>query len=146
MPLLHHAVLRALRGDGQAVKLAGEADGKIANINHLLHLAFAFGQNLSGFQRDQSAQVGFGRAQRIAELADNFAAFRRGQGLPALEGAAGPLDGPLVIGRGGRMHAPQLPAINGGNAFQNRSVADPFAAENAGVVGSQTEPLQEGCR
>ena len=68
MPLLHHAMVRAFGGDGQSVKLARKADGKIANIDHLLHFAFAFGQNFAGFQRDQSAQVRFGRRARRCQI------------------------------------------------------------------------------
>ena len=89
MPLFHHAVLRAFGSNGQAIKLPGKADRKIANIDHLLNLAFAFRQNFPRFQRDQPAEVGFGRAQRVAKLADDFAAFRRRDGLPNLKGLAG---------------------------------------------------------
>ena len=48
VPLLHHPVLRALGGDGQAVELAREADGEVADVDHLLHFAFALGEDLAG--------------------------------------------------------------------------------------------------
>lgn len=35
MPLLHHAVSGTFAGNGQAIELAGETDGEIADINHL---------------------------------------------------------------------------------------------------------------
>ena len=134
MPLLHHAVLRPLGGDGQPVQLPGKADGEIANINHLLHFAFAFRQDFPGFQRDKSAQIGFGVAQGVAELADDFAAFRRGQALPVLRGP-GParVDRALVIGRGGQCGrcASALPSI-GEMLFEQRPAAQPFPAKNAG--------------
>jgi hypothetical protein len=42
MPLLHHAVRGTLTSNGQAIELARETDGEIADINHLLHFAAAF--------------------------------------------------------------------------------------------------------
>ena len=39
MPLLVHAMAGALAVHGEAVELAGEADGEIGDVDHLLHFA-----------------------------------------------------------------------------------------------------------
>ncbi len=57
MPGLHHAMARALRGDGQAVELARQADGEVADVDHLLHFAKALGDDLAGLQRHQRARA-----------------------------------------------------------------------------------------
>ena len=93
VPLLHHAVLGPLGSDGEAVELAGEADGEVADVDHLLHFAFAFGEDLAGFEGDEAPEVALGVAQGVAELADDLAAFGGGDELPLLEG---------LPGRGGR--------------------------------------------
>ena len=78
MPLLVHAVLRALRVHGQAVQHARLADGEVGDVDHLLHFAVAFGLDLAVLQRDQRPKRVLVRAQRVAEQADGFAAARRG--------------------------------------------------------------------
>jgi pyrroloquinoline quinone (PQQ) biosynthesis protein C len=63
---------------GQAVKLARQANGEVADVDHLLHLADAFGANLAHLQRDQFAQRLLVRAQEVAQVAHDFAALGRG--------------------------------------------------------------------
>ena len=67
MPLLHQAVARPFRLNRQAVKHARLADGEIADVDHLLHFAFALGDDLAGLERDELAEFGFEFAQRVAE-------------------------------------------------------------------------------
>ena len=69
MPSFHHAVAGAFAGHRQAVLLARQAYCKVANINHLLHLAQAFGQNLAGFQRHQLTECRLGGAKLFAQQA-----------------------------------------------------------------------------
>ncbi len=57
----------AFGGDGQAVKLPRQADGEIADVDHLLHLAAAFGRDLAGLDRDQAAERILRGAQILAE-------------------------------------------------------------------------------
>ena len=52
----------ALGGDGQAVELARQADGEIADVDHLLHFAEALGGDLAGLEGDQAAELGLARA------------------------------------------------------------------------------------
>ena len=68
MPLLHESMLGALGANGQPVKLAGEAHGEIADVNHLLHFTFALGHDFARFQRDKTPKVMLGFAQGIAEV------------------------------------------------------------------------------
>ncbi len=86
MPGLHHAVARALGGDGEAVKLAREADGEIADVDHLLHFAEALGDDLSRFEGDDGAERLLGGAQFLAEEADEFAPARSRDVAPGGEG------------------------------------------------------------
>jgi hypothetical protein len=44
MPGFHHPVAGAFGGDGQTVELAREADGEIADVDHFLDFAEAFGR------------------------------------------------------------------------------------------------------
>jgi hypothetical protein len=85
MPLLHHAMRRTLAGNGQAIELAGKTDGEIADINHLLHFAAAFGSYLAGLYHHQAAQLVLCGAQLLAQEPDEFAAARRWNQAPSLK-------------------------------------------------------------
>ena len=61
LPGLAHVVAGPLAGDGQAVELARQADGEVADVDHLLHLAEALGGDLAGLERDQRGEVVLGR-------------------------------------------------------------------------------------
>ena len=56
MPGLHQPVARPLGGDGLAVQLSGEADGELADVDHLLHLAERLGGDLARLDGDQRAR------------------------------------------------------------------------------------------
>jgi hypothetical protein len=75
-------VARALGGNGQAIKLPAQPDGKIADVDHLLHFAQALGHDLAGLQRHQRAQIILGRAQLLAQKAHQFAPPRRRHRAP----------------------------------------------------------------
>src|SRR5262245_17578818 len=83
MPLLHHAMRRTLAGNGQAIELAGKTDREIADINHLLHFAAAFGSDLAGLYHHQATQLILGGAQLLAQEPDEFAAARRWNQAPS---------------------------------------------------------------
>src|SRR5439155_10540731 len=82
MPLLHHPVAWPFRLDREAIEHPRLAYGEVANIDHLLHFAFAFGDDLSGLQRDQLTKLVFQFAQRVAETANGLAAHRSGRDAP----------------------------------------------------------------
>src|SRR5438477_5918784 len=57
MPLLHQTVTRPFRLNRQAVKHSRLTNCEIANVDHLLHFAFAFGDNFPGFERNELAEL-----------------------------------------------------------------------------------------
>jgi hypothetical protein len=56
-----------LRGDGEAVELARQADREVADVDHLLNFAKALLQDLAGLQADQPAERLLVLAQHLAE-------------------------------------------------------------------------------
>src|SRR6266446_1038610 len=133
MPLLEHPMFRALRSNGQAIKLPRQADREIANINHLLHFACAFSDDLSGLQRYQPPEVRFGLAQGVAQLAHDVPALGSGDVLPLSKRLLGALDGAFVLRRRGGADGGESLAINWRYAFEQFATAQPFAAKCAGV-------------
>ena len=133
VPLLHHPVAGALGGDGEAVQLAGQADGEVADVDHLLHLAEALGADLAGLDGDQGAEVVLVFAQQLAELADELAAHGGRDRPPVLKG--------LVRGGDGVRH------LRGGVRAQPGELAagDRRARDEVSVVleGGHAEPGQD---
>jgi len=80
VPGFLHAMAGPLRGDGETIELARQTDGEVADVDHLLHLAEAFLQDLAGLQADQRAELGLFAAQHFAEQAHQLAAARRRDG------------------------------------------------------------------
>jgi len=93
VPLLHHAVVGALGGDGDAADGAGKAGGVGADVDHLLNLAAAFGEDLAGLDGDEAAEGIEVGAELFAEEADEFAAAGHGDLPPMEEGGVGAGDG-----------------------------------------------------
>ena len=93
MPRLHHAVVGALGGDGQAVELARQADGEVADVDHLLDFAEPLRHDLAGLEGHQPAEIVLGGAQFLAEQAYELAAPRRRHRAPGLKCLRGPADG-----------------------------------------------------
>ena len=85
VPLLVHAVHGALGVHGQAVEHARLADREVADVDHLLHFAVAFGLDLAHFHRDQAAQRVLVLAQRLGAQANGFAALRRRYRAPLVK-------------------------------------------------------------
>ena len=93
VPGLHHAMLGAFGGNGEAGELAGEASGEGADVDHLLDFAVAFGEELAGFDGDESSEGFDVGAELFAEEADEFAALWGGDVAPFEEGGVGLGDG-----------------------------------------------------
>ena len=102
MPLLHQPVLGALADRREAVELAREAEREVADVDHLLDLALALGEDLAGLERDEAAELALGAAQLLAEQADQLAAARRRHGTPLRERGLRGADRPLGLLAGGR--------------------------------------------
>src|SRR5215472_10553406 len=86
MPLLHHAMARALGGDCQSVELSRDTDGEIADVDHLLDFAETLLDDLAGLQRDQFAQCLLADAELLAKESDKLASAWRGHVSPNPEG------------------------------------------------------------
>ena len=93
MPRLGEAVARTLRGDRAAVELAREADGEVADVDHLLHLAEPLLRDLPDLERDERAERLLLAAQLLAEQPHELAAVRPGQVAPGRERLGGARDG-----------------------------------------------------
>ncbi len=99
VPGLEHAVPGALGRDRAAEELAREADGEVADVDHLLHLAEALLGDLAGLERDERAERLLLAPQLLAEQAHELAAARCGDVAPGLEGLGRARDG--GVGAGG---------------------------------------------
>jgi hypothetical protein len=113
VPGFHHAVAGAFAGDGQAVQLARQTDGEIADVDHFLHFAQAFGGDLAGLKRHQRAQFGLGGAQFFAQQGAPVrrAAGREPRATP--EGGLRPGDDGGHVGGLGLMHPGEFRAVDG---------------------------------
>ena len=56
MPVFRHPVAGAFRRHRQSIELPGQADGKVADIDHLLDFADSLGANLAGLQGHQRTE------------------------------------------------------------------------------------------
>ena len=104
---------RTLRGDGQAVELTRQADGKVANVDHLLHFAQAFLGDLARLPGHQFAQIRLVLTQQVAKLTHQFAAARRRNLAPGFECMFGAGHVLLDLGSPFPMHGTDPAAING---------------------------------
>jgi hypothetical protein len=64
------------RLNGQAVKHARLTNSQIADVDHLLHFAFAFGDDFPGLERHELAELVFQFTQRVAKATNSLAADR----------------------------------------------------------------------
>ena len=103
---------RALGGDSEAVQLPRQADGEIADVDHLLHFAKALGDDLAHLERDQRAERLLRGAQFLAEEADELAPPRRRNLAPGEEGALRPLNDRRHVGGWRLPYAGDLGAVD----------------------------------
>src|SRR5438477_6777380 len=139
MPLLHQAVTRSFRLNCQAVEHARLADCEIADINHLLHFAFAFGDNFSGLERDELAELVFHFAQCVAKTANSVTAHRTRSGTPFQERFLSTRNRLVVIIIRCGTHTCDSPPVNRRNLVDLCSVTAPFAIEDAIVYVSEAK-------
>ena len=125
---------------GRAAEGAAQTHGEVADVDHLLHLAQALGQDLAHLQADQRAEHLLLRAQRLAHLAHDLAAPGRRQHAPDQERVAGVLHDPLVVGGAGLLDARQH--LAGGRIDRGEEVAavgEPLAAA-VGALQARRQP------
>ena len=98
MPGLGHAVARTLRGDGEAVQLARETHGEVADVDHLLNFAQALGDDLANFEGHQRTQGLLRGAQFLSQQAYELAPSRRRDLAPGKESGVGAVDDRRHVG------------------------------------------------
>src|SRR6266550_6687149 len=118
-------MVRPFRLNRQAVEHPRLADSEIADIDHLLHFAFAFGDDFAGLEGDELAKLRLQIAQRVSELAHGFATDWPWSDAPLLERLLGSDNSPLVFGIGRSANAPEEFAVDRGEFFDHRAAAEP---------------------
>lgn len=96
-------MLAALRRNCQAVELAGKSDGKVADVNHLLHFAPPFRQDLARLDGNKSAKGLLAGAQFLAKKQE-LAMLGRWSHAPLQEGRMNLLDRGRRIGGAAFLH------------------------------------------
>ena len=109
MPRLGEPVARALRRDRAAVELPREADGEVADVDHLLHLAEPLLRDLPDLERDERAERLLLAAQLLAEQPHELAPVGPGQVAPGRKAARGAGDGGIGCRRVGPRDACRSP-------------------------------------
>ena len=99
VPGLHQAVAGSLGRHRAALELTGEADGEVADVDHLLHLAERLGADLAHLELDEVGEVVLVLLEQATEPPDDRAADRGGHGPPLEERVVGSLHGRAHVGR-----------------------------------------------
>ena len=134
MPLLEHPVVGSLRRHRVAVELTGETDREVTDIDHLLDLTLALGDDLAHFEAHQLAELTLVLAQLVSDLPHDLAAARS-RYLPPLEKRpVGPLRNLLVFFLRDLPDVGDDGTVDRARNLELRSRAEPLAAEAAGVV------------
>src|SRR6266404_1242342 len=137
-------MIRPFRLNGQAIKHARLTDSQIADVDHLLSFALAFGDDLPRFHRHELAEVMFRVAQRVAQAADSFAAYWSGSDTPFQKCFVCPANRSFVIFIGRCPNAGEFPAVDWRDLVDLRApaAAGPFAAKGARIFLGQIESLE----
>jgi hypothetical protein len=96
-PLLEHPVPGPLAGEDLAGELTREADGKVGDVDALLHLAQALGEDLARLEADESAQRLLEPAHLLADGPHHQPAGGGGNLAPAPERLDAPRDRALAV-------------------------------------------------
>src|SRR5882762_4203504 len=138
MPLLHEPVTWSFRLNCQAIKHARLANGEIADVDHLLHFAFAFCDDLTGLESDKLAELLFEIAQRVTKTANGLTAHRTRSRPPFQERFVRTRNRLIVIVIRCSTHAGDPASINRRNLVDLRAPSAPFAIEDAVAYVSKT--------
>src|SRR5437660_8044203 len=139
MPLFHQPVTRSFRLNCQTIEHPRLADCEIADIDHLLHFAFAFGDNFSGLEGDELPELVFQFAQCVAKTANSVAAHRTRSRTPFQERFLSTRNRLVVIIIRRGTHTCDSPSINRRNLFDLCTTTAPFAIEDAIVYVSEAK-------
>ncbi len=99
MPLLVHSVLRPLGVHRQTVQHARLPDREVGDVDHLLHLAEAFREDLAVLQGHKGTQIALMAAQLFSQQPHRLAALRRGHLAPGGGGRERRGNDILIVGR-----------------------------------------------
>src|SRR5262245_43896173 len=144
MPLLHQPVTRSFRLNGQAIQHPRLPDREIANVDHLLHFAFAFSDNFSGLERDDVAELRFQFAQCVPKTANSFTAYWARSRTPFQERFMRTRNRLVVILVRSGTHTGDSASIDWRNLIDLCTATAPFAIEDTIVYVSKTK-LFENC-
>ena len=92
-------MIGALGLNRQTIELTRQADGEVADVDHLLHFAEPLRLDLADLDRHQPAEFRLGGAQFLAQQADKLAAARRRDAAPFEEGGVTATDRRFRVGR-----------------------------------------------
>jgi hypothetical protein len=127
----------------QPVELARQADGEVADIDHLLDLTQTLGEDLPHFQRHQPAQRVLELAQLFAQLPYDFAALRRGHHAPGAKRFVCRACHRLVVLGGGLPHGGDRLVQRGVVGHERRTAGlDPGSGAGSGVLGLDSQGFQ----
>ena len=145
MPLFVHAMARAFGVHGEPVELTGESYGEIADVDHLLDLAFAFCLDLAGLPGHQRAEVCLARSEGVTELTHVLSADGSGNHPPGREAFLRGAYDCLVVGLRRLAHGCDDLAIRRGYRRQERApgLGDPVGVEGSGVGGLDSQTGEE---
>jgi hypothetical protein len=147
MPLLEHAVVRALGMHAESVQHPGLADREVGDIDHFLDFAVALGLDLAHLERHEAAEIGFQSPQLLADQAHGLAALRRRHLDPFARCVPRRGDHLLVLGRRRRSDTGDQFAGRGVDRVDacGRGVLEPAAARSPGgaVRGLQAQSLEK---
>ena len=124
VPLLVHTVPGTLAVHGEPVQLARKTHGKIADVDHFLHLAQPFLVRFTHFVRNEGAQFGFYLTQFVAELANDFATLRSGHRAPGFVRLGVGFHHLFVVGGVGRAHFGDKFSVGGRKRFDFGTVGN----------------------
>ena len=80
--MFHQTVVPSLRLNSKTVEHARLPDGEVADVDHLLHFTFTFGQNFARLEGDELTKLVFELAKGISQTPDGIAADRSGCDSP----------------------------------------------------------------
>ena len=144
MPLFIHAMSGPFAVHGQPIELPGEPDGEIGDVDHLLNFAAPLRQNLTGFERNQHAEVVFRGAQFVPNLPHQFAALRSRQVPPPRRGLLGEVHRVVVVFLHPEPHGgQQLPIRRADDLYLIATRVGPLGVADAGLLSGDAQPVQQ---
>ena len=112
MPLFGQPMTGTLAGDRQAIELPAQPYGKIAQVDHFLHLAQRLLRDLAGFPANEKGQFRLDLAKLFADAADQLTASGAGtMRQTAKESAAARTTSGTSSGRAAEKFASSEPSI-----------------------------------